>query len=105
MCLVIIATNEQGLWQVGVLKLVCPNVCRYKLLMMSYLQMLGSFRPPKQKYNKIPNVQILPSAPTCHKPMLVAGIVVSLLLKLNSHRHRLPHLKHFLVDLANYQHF
>ena len=28
------------------------------------------FRPPKQKYKRIPNVQLLPSAPTCHKPML-----------------------------------
>jgi hypothetical protein len=43
--------------QVGVLKLVRPNVCRYKLLMLSYLQMFGSFRQPKQKYNKITNVQ------------------------------------------------
>jgi hypothetical protein len=27
-----VSANEQGLWQVGVLKLVRPNVCRYKLL-------------------------------------------------------------------------
>jgi hypothetical protein len=54
------------------LKLVRPNVCRYKLLMFNYLQTLGSFRPPKQKYKKVPKVQLLPSAPTCHNTMLVA---------------------------------
>jgi hypothetical protein len=66
------AANEKVLWLVGALKLVRPNVRRYKLLMLNYLQMLGSFRPPKQKYNRIPNVQLLPSAPTCHNTMLAA---------------------------------
>ena len=65
-----ITANEKVLWLVGALKLVRPNVCRYKLLMLSYLQMFGSFRPPKQKYNRIPRVQLLPSAPTCHNTML-----------------------------------
>jgi hypothetical protein len=35
------------------------------------------FRLPKQKYKRISNVQLLPSAPTCHKPMLVAAAFVS----------------------------
>jgi hypothetical protein len=42
------AHNVKVLWLVGALKLVRPNVCRVKLLMFNYLQMLGSFRPPKQ---------------------------------------------------------
>jgi hypothetical protein len=67
-----ITANEKVLWQVGALKLVRPNVRPYKLLMFSYLQMLGSFRPPKQKYKRITKVQLLPSAPTCHNTMLAA---------------------------------
>ena len=57
--------------QVGDLKLVRPNVFRYKLLMFNYLQMFNRF--PSAETNvqkKLPNVQLLPSAPTCHKPML-----------------------------------
>jgi hypothetical protein len=71
------AANEKVLWLVGDLKLVRPNVRRYKLLMFNYLQMLGSFRPPKQKYKSIPKVQLLPSAPTCHNTMLAAVIFFS----------------------------
>jgi hypothetical protein len=67
-----VADNEKVLWQVGALEPVRPNVCRYKLLMFNYLQMLGSFRQPKQKYKRIPKVQLLPSAPTCHNTMLAA---------------------------------
>jgi len=44
-----IAANVQGLWQVGALKLVHPNVCRYKLLMLSYLQMLNRFPSAETK--------------------------------------------------------
>jgi hypothetical protein len=62
---------------VGALKLVCPNVRRYKLLMLNYLQMFGSFRQPKQMYNRISNVQLLPSAPTCHNTMLCAVFLSS----------------------------
>ena len=58
-----IAHNEKGLWKLGNLKTSRPNVRRYKLLMFNYLQMFGSFRPPKQKYKRIPKVQSLPSAP------------------------------------------
>jgi hypothetical protein len=47
-----LAANEKVLWQVGALKHVRPNVCRYKLLMFNYLQMFGSFRPPKTKVQK-----------------------------------------------------
>jgi hypothetical protein len=68
--------NEKVLWLVGDLKTFCPNVRRYKLLMLSYLQMIGSFRPPKQKYKRIPNVQLLPSAPTCHNTMLAVRAFV-----------------------------
>jgi hypothetical protein len=67
-----VAHNEKVLWLVGALKLVRPNVCRYKLLMFNYLQIFGSFRPLKQKYERIPKVQLLPSAPTCHNTMLCA---------------------------------
>ena len=38
-----LTANVQGLWKVGALKLVRPNVCRYKLLMFSYLQMFSRF--------------------------------------------------------------
>jgi hypothetical protein len=55
--------NEKVLWLVGALKLVRPNVRRYKLLMFNYLQMIGSFRPTEQKYKRIPKVQLFPSAP------------------------------------------
>jgi hypothetical protein len=58
-----VAHNEKVLWKLGDLKLVRPNVRPYKLLYFNYLQMFGSFRPPKQKYKRIPNVQLLPSAP------------------------------------------
>jgi hypothetical protein len=44
-----ITPNEQGLWQVGVLKLVRPNVCRYKLLMLNYLQVLNRIPSAKTK--------------------------------------------------------
>jgi hypothetical protein len=37
------------LWQVGVLKFVCPNVRRYKLLMLSYLQMFNRFPSAETK--------------------------------------------------------
>jgi hypothetical protein len=66
------AANEKVLWLVGDLKLVRPNVRRYKLLMFNYLQMLASFRPTEQKYKRITKVQLLPSAPTCHNTMLGA---------------------------------
>jgi hypothetical protein len=68
------AYNEKVLWKVGDLKHVRPNVRRYKLLMFNYLQMFGSFRQPKQKYKRIPNVQSLPSAPTCHNTMLAVVV-------------------------------
>ena len=55
------------------LKLVRPNVRRYKLLMLNYLQMFGSFRQPTTKVQKKFKVQLLPSAHTCHKQMLGAG--------------------------------
>jgi hypothetical protein len=62
-CFFTITANEKVLWKLGDLKLVRPNVRPYKLLYFNYLQMFGSFRPPKQKYKRIPNVQLLPSAP------------------------------------------
>jgi hypothetical protein len=78
-----ISANEKVLWQVGDLKLVRPNVCRVKLLIFNDLQMIGSFRPPKQKYKRIPNVQLLPSAPTCHNTMLsAAAFCVSLRIRI-----------------------
>ena len=38
-----ISANEKGLWQVGHLKLICPNVRRYKLLILNYSSMFKSF--------------------------------------------------------------
>jgi hypothetical protein len=72
-----LAANVKVLWLVGALKLVRPNVRRYKLLMFNYLQMIGSFRPPKQKYKRITKVQLLPSAPTCHNTMLCVVFFVA----------------------------
>ena len=46
------ATNEQGLWKVGYLKHVRPNVCRYKLLMFKYLQMFNRFPFAENKSTK-----------------------------------------------------
>jgi hypothetical protein len=68
-----LAANEKVLWKLGNLKTFYPNVRLYKLLMLNYLQMLGSFRPPKQMYKRITKVQLLPSAPNCHNTMLAAG--------------------------------
>jgi hypothetical protein len=72
-CRFTMTANEKVLWLVGALKLVRPNVFRHKLLMLNYLQMFGSFRPPKQKYKRITKVQLFPSAPTCHNTMLFYG--------------------------------
>jgi hypothetical protein len=43
---------------------------------LSYLQMLGSFRPPKQKLNYVTLAQLLPSAPNLANTMLVAVVFV-----------------------------
>ena len=80
--------QRKGLVEVGDLKLVRPNVCQYKLLIFNYLQMFGSFRPPKQKYKRITNVQLLPSAPTCHNTMLAEVISSRRLLVLGRCRSR-----------------
>jgi hypothetical protein len=64
-----LAANEKGLWKLGNLKTFCPNVRRYKLLMLSYLQMFGSFRQTEQKYKIITNVQLLPSAQLPQTPV------------------------------------
>jgi hypothetical protein len=53
----VVAANEKGLWKLGILKHVCPNVRRYKLQIFNYLQMFGSFRQTEQKYKRITNVQ------------------------------------------------
>ena len=70
-----VATNVKGLWKLGNLKPICPNVRRYKLLMFNYLQMFGGFRPTEQKYKRITNVQSLPSAPNCHNTMLAVVFI------------------------------
>ena len=43
------AANEKVLWKLGNLKYVCPNVRRYKLLMLSYLQMIWQFSSAENK--------------------------------------------------------
>jgi hypothetical protein len=56
---------------VGDLKLVRPNVCRYKLLMLSYLQMIGSFRLPTTKVQKNSQSSITSVSP--HLPQYYVG--------------------------------
>ena len=48
-CRSTMTANEAGLWLVGHLKLLCPNVSRYKNLLLSYLQMLKSFPSAETK--------------------------------------------------------
>jgi hypothetical protein len=62
-CRFIIATNVKVLWLVGTLELVRPNVRRYKLLILSYLQMFGSFRLPKQKNSQCSITSVSPHLP------------------------------------------
>jgi hypothetical protein len=70
------APNEKVLWSVaGIQGTFCPNVRRYKLLIINYLPMFGSFRPPKQKYKRITKVQLLPSARHDHNTMLGAVFI------------------------------
>jgi hypothetical protein len=66
-----LAPNEKVLWQVGALKLIRPNVCRVKLLMLNYLQMLGSFRPPTTKVQKNSQSSITSVSP--HLPQYYVG--------------------------------
>ena len=47
-----ITANGKGLWQVGHLKLNCPNVCRYKLLILNYLPMFKMFPSAETKVQK-----------------------------------------------------
>ena len=44
-----LVANEKVLWLVGTLELVRPNVCRYKLLMFNYLQMIGQVPSAENK--------------------------------------------------------
>jgi hypothetical protein len=66
-------------------ELVRWNVCRYKLLIFNYLQMFNRFPSAETKRGRpcgtikfqigvARAIQLLPSAPVCHKPMLVAGL-------------------------------
>jgi len=38
--------------QVGNLKHLCPNVCRYKLLMLSYLQLFNRIPSAETKWSR-----------------------------------------------------
>ncbi len=66
------AHNEKGLWQVGHLKHVRPNVRRYKLLLFNYLQKFSRFPSAETKVQKNFQCSITYVSPTCHKPMLGA---------------------------------
>ncbi len=66
-----IAANEKVLWLVGDLKLVRPNVRRYKLLIFNYLQMFGSFRLPITKVQK--NYQSSITSVRPHLPQYYVG--------------------------------
>ena len=70
-----LAANEKGLWQVGHLKLLCPNVRRYKLLLFNYLQKFSWFPSAETKVQKDSQSSITYVRPTCHKPMLAAGFL------------------------------
>jgi hypothetical protein len=48
-CFVKWHTTNRACGQVGGLKLICPNLCRYKLLMLSYLQMFSRFPSAETK--------------------------------------------------------
>ena len=67
------AHNGKGLWKLGDLELVRPNVRRVKLLLFNYLQMFGSFRQPTTNVQKNSQSPITSVRPNCHKPMLSAG--------------------------------
>ena len=47
-----VSDNEKGLWQVGHLKLNCPNVRRYKNLLFNYLQKFSRFPSAETKVQK-----------------------------------------------------
>jgi len=75
MCLLIggrllaLQLTNMAFGRVGNLELVRPNFCRYKLLMLSYLQLFNripsaeNIMEPPVRYNKVKFVQLLPSAP------------------------------------------
>ena len=75
-----LAANEKGLWKLGDLKLVCPNVRRYKLLMFNYLQKFNRFPSAETKVQKNYQSSITSVRPNCHKPMLAVGFLSSVLL-------------------------
>ena len=67
--------TKRACGQVGNLKRCCPNVRRYKLLILSYLPMFKTFPSAETKVQKNYWCSITSVRPTCHKPMLAAGFL------------------------------
>ena len=66
-----LTANEKVLWLMGALKLVCPNVCRYELLMLSYLQKFNRFPSAETKVQKNYPCSITSVSP--HLPQYYVG--------------------------------
>jgi hypothetical protein len=66
-----VAPTCRACGQVGVLKLVCPNVRRYKLLMLSYLQKFKRFPSAETKVHKKSKCSITSVSP--HLPQTHVG--------------------------------
>ena len=71
--------TKRACGQVGHLKLCCPNVRRYKLLLVNYLQMFSWFPSAETKVQKNYQCSITSVSPTCHKPMLAVVLFVATL--------------------------
>ena len=90
--MIITANDGKGLWHAGHLKHICPNVRRYKLLILtgSPVRLLTNVQKVSVsrnktgspvRYNKItdrgrPCGSITYVSPTCHKPIRIADAVV-----------------------------
>ena len=68
--------TKRACGQVGNLKLLCPNVRRYKNLLLNYLQKFSMFPSAETKVQNNSKCSITYVRPTCHKPMLAAGVSV-----------------------------
>ena len=70
-----VADNVKGLWKLGNLKPVRPNVRPIKLLIFNYLQMYNRFPSAQTKAQKNYKSSITSVRPNCHKPMLAVVFI------------------------------
>ena len=77
-------TTERACGQVGHLKRLCPNVRRYKLLILNYLLMFKRFPSAETKVQKNYCCSITFVRPTCHKPMLCVVIHLRVVSRLQT---------------------